>query len=134
MRSLILFALVLIGCDNTFPPVDFRDVDGGMPVVHGQFISPPPSFDRTMPPGSECDPTETCTFDGPPHSQCAAPDPAPANARFAIGCCVRANICPNAGLNGVCAFEVAIRLTDPKGPALTFCVDCGDGRGLRCGL
>lgn len=76
-------------------------------------------------PGSLCSYTGVCA-DG----QCAASPWAPAESRYNVGCCVRGDVCHNAGEQAVCAFEIAY----PENGFIRFCLDCGDGRGLRCGL
>lgn len=82
-------------------------------------------FPSSAAPGSACTYTGTCA-DG----QCAPSPWSPAGAHFNIGCCVRGDVCRNAGEQAVCAFEIAY----PEGGFLRFCIDCGNGLGLRCGL
>lgn len=133
---LVAFALACMGCGVPPAPLpDAAEVDGRRVGTAGQVRAVPREFDRLLDPGSDCDPTELCAFDGSTTTVCAAMTNPPQPSVFSIGCCVPATVCPNAAPGrGVCAYEVGVRLNDPKGPAQTWGVDCGDGRGLRLGL
>lgn len=111
MRALLLAMILaaLSGCADAPASVpDAAERDGGF-----------------MPPGAACTYSGTCA-DG----QCAAPMPAPADAHKVYGCCVRGDVCRNAGEQAVCSYQAVIANGD--GGAFMYCVDCGDGRGLRC--
>lgn len=109
---LVAFALACMGCGVSPAPLpDAAEVDGGFPPL--------------LPPGAECAYSGTCA-DG----QCAAPMPTPDDAHKVYGCCVRGDVCRNAGERAVCAYQAVIANGD--GGTFTYCIDCGDGRGLRC--
>jgi len=104
---LVAFALACMGCDAS--------TQASAPDLI--------TFPESMPPGSPCIYTGTCA-DG----QCAPSAWSPAGAFFNVGCCVRGNECRNAGEQAVCAF----RIDYPNDGGTGRCIDCGDGRGLRC--
>ena len=106
-------AFAAMGCSSAPAPssIDAGPADSGFPSAAA--------------PGTPCLYTGTCA-DG----QCAPSPSSPAGAFFNVGCCVRGNVCRNAGESAVCAF----RADYPSDGGTGHCIDCGDGRGLRCGL